>query len=37
MDLPLTEAGNRHVVFQDFLTEFPLVLPVKDQNAIQLA
>ena len=26
MDLPVTEAGNRHVVvFQDFLTKWPLV------------
>ena len=28
MDLPVTEVGNRHVVvFQDFLTKWPLVFP----------
>jgi len=38
MDLPVTKAGNRHVVvFQDFLTKFPLVCPVLDQKAIRLA
>ena len=37
MDLPLTKAGNRHVVvFQDFLTKFPLVFAVPDQKAIRL-
>ena len=37
MDLPLTKRGNRHVVvFQDFLTKFPLVFPVPDQKAIRL-
>ena len=37
MDLPLTTAGNRHVVvFQDFLTKFPLVFAVPDQKAIRL-
>ena len=36
MDLPVTEAGNRHVVvFQDFLTKWPLVFPVSDQKAIK--
>ena len=35
MDLPKTEAGNKHVVvFQDFL---PLVFPVPDKKAIRLA
>ena len=38
MDLPLTKSGNRHVVvFQDFLTKFPLVYPVPDQKATSLA
>jgi len=38
MDLLLKEVGNRHVVvFQDFLTKFPLVFPIKDQKAIRLA
>ena len=38
MDLPLTKSGNRHVVvFQDFLTKWPLVYPVKDQRAITIA
>ena len=37
MDLPLTESGNRHVVvFQDFLTKWPLVYPVPDQKALRL-
>ena len=38
MDLLLTKAGNQHiVVFQDYLTKFPLVFPVPDQKAICLA
>ena len=38
MDLPPTKSGNRHVVvFQDFLTRFPLVYPVPDQRASRLA
>ena len=37
MDLPVTELGNRHVVvFQDFLTKWPLVFPVPDQIAVRL-
>ena len=37
MDLPSTKSGNCHVVvFQDFLTKFPLVFPVPDQKAIRL-
>ena len=37
MDLPVTELGNRHVVvFQDFLTKWPLVFPVCDQKAVRL-
>ena len=31
MDLPKTEHGNRHViVFQDFLTKWPIVIPLPD-------
>ena len=38
MELPLTEQGNRYViVFQDFLTKWPLVFPVPDQKAIRIA
>jgi len=38
MDLPKTEMGNYHVVvFQDFLTKWPLVFPVSDQKATTLA
>ena len=38
MDLPRTDQGNKHVVvFQDFLTKFPLVFAVPDQKAIRLA
>ena len=37
MDLPRTESGNKHVVFQDFLSKWPLVFPVPDQKAIRLA
>ncbi len=38
MDLPKTERGNQHVVvFQDFLTKWPMVFPVPDQKAIRLA
>ena len=37
MDLPLNESGNRHVVvFQDFLTKWPLVYPAPDQEALRL-
>lgn len=37
MDLPRTEAGNKHVfVFQDFLSKWPMVFPVPDQKAIRL-
>ena len=33
MDLPCTERGNKHVVvFQDMLTEWPMVFPVPDQK-----
>ena len=38
MDLPKTESGNKHVVvFQDFLSKWPLVFPVPDQKALRLA
>ena len=38
MDLPLTQQGNQHVVvFQDYLTKWPLVFPVPDQRAHRLA
>ena len=38
MDLPRTDQGNKHVVvFQDFLTKFPLVFAIPDQKAIRLA
>ena len=38
MDLPVTEAGNKHVVvFWDFLTKWPLVFPVSDQKSISIA
>ena len=37
MDLPKTDAGNKHVVvFQDFLSKWPLVFPVPDQKAHRL-
>ena len=38
VDLPMTQAGNKHVVvFQDYLTKWPLVFPVPDQRAQRLA
>ena len=38
MDLPQTSRGNRYVVvFQDFLSKFPLVLPVPDQKSQRIA
>ena len=38
MELPVTEKGNRYViVFQDFLTKWPLVFPAPDQKAIRIA
>ena len=38
MELLKTEAGNRYVVvFQDFLTKFPLVFTVPDQKTIRIA
>ena len=36
MDLPKAERGNQHVVvFQDFLTKWPMVFPVPDQKSIR--
>ena len=38
MELPITKSGNRYViVFQDFLTKWPLVFPAPDQKAIRIA
>ena len=38
MELPVTEKGNRYViVFEDFLTKWPLVFPAPDQKAIRIA
>ena len=37
MDLPKTKRGNQHViVFQDFLTKWPLVYPVPDQKSLRI-
>ena len=37
MELPKTTSGNRYVVvFQDFLSKWPMVFPVADQKAITL-
>ena len=34
MDLPKTERGNKHVlVFQDFLSKWPMVFPIPDHKA----
>ena len=38
MDLPTTQQGNKHVVvFQDYLTKWPMVFPVPDQRSERLA
>ena len=38
MELPKTYQGNHYViVFQDFMTKWPLVFPAPDQKAIRLA
>ena len=38
MELPVTTQGNRYaIVFQDFLTKWPLVYPAPDQKAIRIA
>ena len=37
MELPKTQRGNKYVVvFQDFLSKWPMVFPVADQKAITL-
>ena len=37
MDLPITEQGNKHVlVFQDFLSKWPMVFPIPDQKTIRI-
>jgi len=38
MDLPKTQAGNKHViVFQDFWAKYPLVFPIPDQTSVCVA
>ena len=38
MELPKTDRGNKYVVvFQDFLSKWPLVFPVPDQKSIRIA
>jgi len=38
MDLPITTAGNKHViVFQDYFTKWPIVCPLPDQKAHRIA
>ena len=38
MELPTTEQGNRYVlVFQDFLTKWPMVYPMPDQKSVRVA
>ena len=38
MDLPKTSEGNKHVVvFQDYLTKWPMVYPLPDQKAHRIA
>ena len=38
MDLPRTERGNKHVlVFQDFLSKWPMVFPIPDQKTERIA
>ena len=37
MELPKTKKGNQYVVvFQDFLTKWPIVFPIPDQKAIRI-
>ena len=37
MDLPITNKANQHViVFQDFLSKWPLVFPTPDQKAVRI-
>ena len=38
MELPTTDSGNRYVlVFQDFLTKWPMVFPMPDQKSHRIA
>jgi len=38
MELPITKSGNRYViVFQDYLTKWPLVFAAPDQKAVRIA
>ena len=38
MDLPVTKQGNRHVlVFQDYLSKWPMVYAMPDQRAHRIA
>uniref|UniRef100_A0A1X7T4R5 Integrase catalytic domain-containing protein n=1 Tax=Amphimedon queenslandica TaxID=400682 RepID=A0A1X7T4R5_AMPQE len=38
LELPVTQRGNRYViVFQDFLTKWPMVFPAPDQKANRIA
>jgi hypothetical protein len=38
MDLPRTERGNKHVlVYQDFLSKWPMVFPIPDQKTERIA
>ena len=38
MELPVTESGNRYVIlFQDFVTKWPLIFIAPDQKAIRIA
>ena len=37
IELPTTERGNRYVlVFQDFLTKWPMVYPMPDQTSLPI-
>ena len=38
MELPVTQQGKRYVIlFQDFLTKWPLIYPAPDQKSIRIA
>ena len=38
MEMPTTDQGNRYVlVFQDFLTKWPMVYPMPDQKSLRIA
>ena len=37
MHLPVTESGNKHVlVFQDFLTKWPMIYPIPNQQTVHI-